>query len=46
MRSLLLKYATGTHEFEVKSGMLILLKPAGWEAAEWEKAEYEGIAPE
>lgn len=28
-----------SHEFEVKSGMLVLPKPAGIEPDEWEKAE-------
>lgn len=32
-----------SHEFEVKSGMLILPKPAVYDGAEWEKAELEAM---
>jgi hypothetical protein len=28
-----------SHEFEVKSGMLVFPKPDGWDTEEWEKAE-------
>ena len=32
-----------SHEFEVKSGMLILPKPVGKEHDEWEKVELEAM---
>lgn len=32
-----------SHEYEVKSGMLILPKPADYDVEEWEKAELEAM---
>lgn len=36
-------YTRHSHEFEVKSGMLILPKPAAMSSEEWEKAEIEAM---
>jgi len=39
----LMTYNRHSHEFEVKSGMLVLPKPAAMSSEEWEKAEVEAM---